>query len=73
MSFARETVFEIVTNKGSNQPAQLQKLDRILNFCMCSVLLLNGERQRRLSDCAEAQAGPRLCCSHAANDMIIEP
>ena len=51
----------------SNQPAQLQKLARILKLWIKQVQMsyyLNSEQQRCWSDCADAQADLHLCCSH---------
>ena len=43
----------------SNQSPQLQRLARIIKFCM---------EQRRWSDCADVQAGLRLCCLQTTKD-----
>ena len=60
---------ESPTRQDTNWPAQLQRPARFLkcwiykpevSFC------LGSEQQRRWSDCADAQAGLRLCCSHMA-------
>ena len=51
----------------SNWPAQLQKLAWGLKFWLQkleTLHYLDSEQQRRWSDCADAQADLRLCCSH---------
>ena len=53
----------------SNQPAQLQRLARVLKLQLLQVEVLyykGSEQQRRWSDCANAQADLHLCCSHMA-------
>ena len=48
-------------------PALLHRLARILKFCMKEVQILYfpiSELQRCRPDCAHAQAGLHLCCSH---------
>ena len=59
----------LVTSYDSNRPAQLQKLARVLKFRLYQVEILyypGCEQQRRWSDCMDAQADLRLCCSHMA-------
>ena len=56
-----------------NQPPQLQRLARKLKFRMLQVYIWNfpiSEQQRRWSDCADAQAGLRLCCSQNSEDRF---
>ena len=53
----------------SNRPAQIQKLARGLKFWIQKLEVLYYlfiEQQRCWSDCADAQADLRLCCSHRA-------
>ena len=58
---------EFPTRPDSNWPAQLQKLAWGLKFWLQKLETLHylgSEHQRRWSDCADAQADLRLCCSH---------
>ena len=58
---------EFPTGSDSNWPAQLQKLSGGLKFWLQKLKTshyLGSEQQRRWSDCADAQADLRLCCSH---------
>ena len=60
---------EFPTRSDSNWPAQLQKLAGGLKFWLQKLEILHylgSEQQRRWSDCADAQADLRLCCSHMA-------
>ena len=62
-------LWEFATRYDSNQPAQLQRLASILKFWLHQVEVfyyLGSDQQRRWSDCADAQADLRLCCSHMA-------
>ena len=57
------------TRQDTNWPAQLQRPARILKFRIYKLevsFCLGSEQQRRWSDCADAQADLRLCCSHMA-------
>ena len=57
----------------TNRPAQPQKLARVLKFQLKNLEILyylSSEQQRRWSDCADAQADLRLCCSHMASDTF---
>ena len=58
---------EFPTRPDTNRPAQPQKLARVLKFRFENLEILyylSSEQQRRWSDCADAQADLRLCCSH---------
>ena len=58
---------EFPTWSDSNWPAQLQKIAWGLKFWVQKLETLHylgREQQRRWSDCANAQADLRLCCSH---------
>ena len=70
---SRENVSSgIFDHVHSNQPAQLQKLARILKLWIKQVYIsyyLSSE-QKCWSDCADAQADLRLCCSHIAQDTF---
>ena len=63
---------ESPTRQDTNWPAKLQRPARNLfriyklevSFC------LGSDQQRRWSDCADAQADLRLCCSHMALDTF---
>ena len=58
---------EFPTRPDTNRPAQPQKLVRVLKFRLYDLEILyylSSEQQRRWSDCADAQADLRLCCSH---------
>ena len=58
---------EFPIRSDSNWPAQLQKLAWGFNFWLRKLETLHylgSEQQRRWSDCANAQADLRLCCSH---------
>ena len=61
---------EFATMYDSNQPAQLQKLSaRVLKFWIEQVQVLyylDSAQQRCWSDCMDAQADLRRCCSHMA-------
>ena len=60
---------ESPTRQDTNWPAQLQRPARILKFQIYKLhvsFCLGSEQQRRWSDCADAQADLRLCCSHMA-------
>ena len=60
------------TRLDSNWPAQLQKLAWGLKFWLQKLETLHylgSEQQRRWSDCADAQADLRLCCSHMTCDI----
>ena len=53
------------TRYDTNRPARLQRLARILKFRQKKVEVLyypGSEKQRRWSDCADAQADLRLRC-----------
>ena len=55
------------TRYDSNRPAQPHRLATVLRFWIQQVDLLYylcSEQQRCWSDCADAQADMRLCCSH---------
>ena len=55
--------------RTKNRSAQPQKLDRGLTFRIRKLKVfyyLVSEQQRCWSDCADAQADLRLCCSHMA-------
>ena len=57
------------TKVDSNRPAQLQRLARGLKIWLYQVEVLyypGSKQQNRWSDCADAQADVRLCCSHMA-------
>ena len=57
----------------SNKSPQLQRLARKLKFHLKQVYILyfpKSEWQRRWSDCADAQAGLRLCCSQTTEDRL---
>ena len=57
------------TSVDSNRPAQPQMLGRGLKFQIQKLEVLyslGSEQQRRWSDCMDAQADLRLCCSHMA-------
>ena len=59
------------TRLDTNEPAQPQKLFRVLKFWLQNLEILydlSSEQQRRLSDCADAQADLHLCCSHMTKD-----
>ena len=61
------------TRPGTNRPAQSQKLARALKFRLKNLEIfyyLSSEQQRRWSDCADAQADLRLCCSHMTLDTF---
>ena len=58
---------EFPTRSDWNWPAQPQKLAWGLKFWLQKLETLHylgSEQQRRWSDCADAQADLRLCCSH---------
>ena len=58
---------EFPTRSDSKWPAQIQKLAWGLKFWLQKLETLHylgSEQQRRWSDCADAQADLRLCCSH---------
>ena len=58
---------EFPTRSDSNRPAQPQKLAWGLKFWIQKLETLHylgSEQQRHWSDCADAQADLRLCCSH---------
>ena len=60
---------ESPTRQDTNWPAQLQIPARILKFRIYKLevsFCLASEQQMRWSDCADAQADLRLCCSHIA-------
>ena len=60
-------LWESPTRQDTNRPAQLQRPARILKFRIYKLevsFCLGSEQQRRWSDCADAQADLRLCCSH---------
>ena len=57
------------TRLDTNWPAQQQRPARILKFRIYKLVVsfcLGSEQQRRWTDCADAQADLRLCCSHMA-------
>ena len=54
------------TRQGSNQSAQLRRLDRVMKLHIMKLEILyylGSKQQRRWSDCADAKADLRLCCS----------
>ena len=58
---------EFPSRPDTNRPAQPQRLARVLKFRLWNLEILyypSSEQQRRWSDCADAQADLRLCCSH---------
>ena len=68
-------VFGVSDNwrRGSNQSPQLQGLARKLKLRLWHVWIwyfLKREKQRRWSDCADSQAGLRLCCSQITEDRF---
>ena len=55
------------TRVDLNRPAQLQRLAGFIKLHINKLEILyylGSEQQRRWSDCADAQADLRLCCSH---------
>ena len=57
----------------SNHAPQLQRLASELKFRVLQVYILyfsKSEQQRRWSDCADAQAGLRLCCTQTPEDRL---
>ena len=57
----------------SNQSPQLQRLARKLKFHLQQVYIWyfpKSEKQRRWSDCVDAQAGLRLCCLKTPEDRF---
>ena len=64
-----ENVSSGVSGQARHKPSQLQRPTRILKFRIYKLdvsFCLDSEQQRRWSDCADAQADLRLCCSHMA-------
>ena len=64
---------EFPPRQDTSWPAQLQRPARILKFQIYKLevsFCLGREQQRRWSDCADAQADLRLCCSHMALDTF---
>ena len=58
----------------TNRPAQLMRLARVLKFWLWQAEILyhpGREQQRRWSDCVDAQADLRLCCSHKAKPELF--
>ena len=58
---------EFLTRPDTNRLAQPQKLARVLKFQLYILEILyylSSEQQRHWSDCVDAQADLRLCCSH---------
>ena len=61
------------TKRVSNRSPQLQRLARKLKFYLIRGKIWyfpKREQQRRRSDCADAQAGLRLCCSQTPEDRF---
>ena len=65
---------ESPTRQDTNWPAQLQRPARILKFRLYELEVSfcpGSEQQRCWSDCADAQADLRLCCSHMAKTGFL--
>ena len=59
------------TRPDTNRPVQPQKLARVLKFRLEILYYLSSEQQRHWSDCTDAQAVLRLCCSHMTGWPLV--